>query len=849
MNSSKNSSINRSILVIIIAALLVVAIALTLWAEQYVAMNPTEVEPIVIYDEEGNEVVQEIEVGSTSDEIIKFSLDCGFYSDNQKLYLSAVGENVKRILYTKDGSDPVANGKMYKDGITLKEGKDGNINSYSITACIEYEDETFSETVTRSYFVGSDIFDRFDCLVFSITIDPDHLYNYEDGIFIEGKMRDDWRAANPDIRHSDIVPTDPANWNQRGKASERPAYLEVYEYDGECVISQACGLRIFGGWSRANDQKNMRLYARTEYDEVDNRFRYEFFPEALDSMGNKIDSYKKLALRTGANDMGYAYMRDDMISYLAQQTEVESKHSRPAAVFLNGEYYCFAWCQQVFSTDLLEHKYNLEESEWDILKGCEYMIREDEDNPYWAEAKADWEYLQSFAYEDLTDDAKFEEFCELIDLDNFLTYYAINSYLGNGDWPNNNWKVYRYSLERNEGFEQPILTDEGKDVTDGKWRFMLYDTDFCLGLYNSDAFEKHIYKLFDETYFNVQPNDWVIDVHDDGKKYLRSDLLITLCKREDVRERFISILCDVMNWYYSEDVVREAIDEFNVLRLHEVVEASNIGKANAWSIAGELENMKDWIDTRDYTAPLQIKEAFPDYEAQFRVTVSPTKGAIINVNTISIRPEDFSLKGNYFVGIDIPVSCTVADGYEFEYWTVNDEKIYDEEFVIDGDAYPDGVNIKLFVKQTSAGLRLSEVCYKGSDRDYILIENFSNEALSTKDMVIWDGGNSEPYVLPNATIEPGKTLKLVCPNYSYADALGCVECPFNLKEGETLSIYTQGGEIIDEVYLRDGNDGAAIKLDYLSGEYYEISVHEKTRILEAELPSWGWGGWGGWGGW
>lgn len=848
MNSSKNLKINRSILVTVIAAVLVAAVALTLWAENYVAMNPTEVEPVVIYDEEGNEVVEEPAVGSTQNEVLSFTVESGFYSDTQKLYLRTDDINAERILYTKDGSDPKTEGKLYREGITLKEGDDGSINSYSISACIEYADGTYSDVVTRSYFVGSDIDNRFDCLVFSITIDPEYLYNYENGIFIEGKMRDDFLAANPDF--PDLEPTDPANWNQRGKASERPAYVEIYEYDGECVISQDCGLRIFGGWSRSNDQKNLRLYARTEYDAVNNRFRYEFFPEATDSLGNKMDSYKKLALRACANDAGYSYLRDDMISYLAQATEVESKYSRPAAVFLNGEYYGFAWCQQVFSADLLEHKYNLEESEWDILKGCEYMIREDEDNPYLEEAKADWEYLQSFAYKDLTDDALYEEVASMLDIDNFLTYYAIHSYLGNGDWPNNNWKIFRYSLDRNAELVQPILTEAGEDITDGRWRFMLYDTDFCLGLYGNDAFTKHIYQLFDETYFNLQPEDWYDDVHDQGEKYVRSDLLISLCKREDVRERFMSILCDIKNWYYSYDLVSETIDEFHVWRLHELVEASNNGKANVWSVTRELDSMKEWLDTRDYTAEKQIEDAFPEYNKLYNVNVSPTDGAIININTVSLRPDDYTFKGDYFVGVDVPVSCELADGYEFEYWTVNGEKIYETEFILDGEAYQDGVKIELTVKAVSARLRLSEVCYKGSDSDYIVIGNFTGETLSTKDMVIWDGGNAEPYVLPNATLKSGQTLKLVCPNYSYADALGCIECPFNLKEGETLTLYTQGGEIIDELYLRDGNDGAALKLDSVTGNYSEISVHEKSRIIETEIPTRNWGGgWGGWGNW
>ena len=848
MNAT-NSQSKKMILVVLVVAALVIAIVGTLWAENFVAHNPTKTEPAAVYDEEGNEVAPKVTVGSTNDEPVTFSLESGFYPSNEKLYLSA--EGAVRILYTKDGTDPRIEGKPYKeDGINIKVGDGDAVNSYSISACAEYEDGTMSEVVTRSYFAGSSIAQRYDCLVFSITIDPDYLYNYEDGIFILGKMRDDWLAENPDIHQNDIVPTDPANWNQRGTEGERPAFVEVYEYDGECVISQDCGLRIFGGWSRANDQKNIRLYARSEYDEVNNRFRYEFFPDALDSMGNKITSYKKLALRACANDSGASYLRDDMISYLAQATEIESKYSRPAAVYLNGEYYGFAWCQQVFSTDLLEHTYNLEESEWDILKGCEYMIREDADNPNWAEAKADWEYLQSFAYKDLTDDAIFEELCSMIDLDNFLTYYALESYLGNGDWPNNNWKIFRYSTERNAELTQPVLTEAGEDITDGKWRFMLFDTDFCFGLYGHDAFTKHISWLFDETYFGLFPEDWDDDVHDQGEKYVRSDLLITLCKREDVRERFISIMFDMINWYYSEELVGETIDEFHTLRLHELVAASEMGKANVWSVSRELESMKEWLHTRVTSAKNQLKNSFPDmYDEVYRVKAAPVEGAIINVNTVKINPDDFSFVGNYFEGIEVPVSCVIAQGYEFVSWEVNGEEIFDTEFVISDELFGSKIEIKLNIKCIDSGLRLSEICYKGSNGDYIVIENFGTSDISTQGMIVWDG-NSEAFALPTATVKAGGKLKLVCKNYTYSDALGNIECPFSIKEGETVTLYNADGSVADEVFLRDATSGSAMKLDRFSGEYYEISMHTKSRILEAELPSWGnWGGWGGWGGW
>ena len=65
----------------------------------------------------------------------------------------------------------------------------------------------------------------------------------------------------------------------RGRESEREAYLEILEADGNVVASQKAGIRVYGGWSRANQQKSLKIFARKAYDRVNNKIRYEFFPD------------------------------------------------------------------------------------------------------------------------------------------------------------------------------------------------------------------------------------------------------------------------------------------------------------------------------------------------------------------------------------------------------------------------------------------------------------------------------------------------------------------------------------------------------------------------------------------
>lgn len=84
-------------------------------------------------------------------------------------------------------------------------------------------------------------------MVFSITSDPYNLYDYEYGILVPGKLRDDFIKNNPG---KNIEPPDPANFNLRGRESEREVYLEIFEPDGTVVASQNAGIRVYGGWSK-----------------------------------------------------------------------------------------------------------------------------------------------------------------------------------------------------------------------------------------------------------------------------------------------------------------------------------------------------------------------------------------------------------------------------------------------------------------------------------------------------------------------------------------------------------------------------------------------------------------------
>ena len=89
-----------------------------------------------------------------------------------------------------------------------------------------------------------------------------------------------------------------ANYKQRGKEWERNCHIELNEISAEGnvtnALSQDCGIRIQGNYSRSDLQKGFRLYARKKYGEK--KFKYEVFEGLKNASDETIDSFKTLTL-------------------------------------------------------------------------------------------------------------------------------------------------------------------------------------------------------------------------------------------------------------------------------------------------------------------------------------------------------------------------------------------------------------------------------------------------------------------------------------------------------------------------------------------------------------------------
>ena len=399
---------------------------------------------------------------------------------------------------------------------------------------------------SASYFIITDHSENFTLPVVSIVTDPSALFDYDVGLYVPGKSYYD------NLDWEEIWRTQPANYHLRDL--EIPVWLDFFEADGHQVLGLNAGLRMHGDWSRALVMKSLRLYARDTYDSQD-RFNYAFFPSSLaaDNL-SPINDYKRLLLRS--NQSGQRTFLADSFSntWVADHVAVDLLHNRPAAHFINGEYWGLQHLNERFDEHWLASKYGLPPEEFSYLYatfGLVAHLRQ-------GQPEAEERYAELMAFvrnQDLTDAASFDYLEKQIDLDSLIDYNMVRIFSGDMDGVNKHVIVWR----RNG----PLRPEAGPGL-DGRWRWHTWDFDNALIFPFNDTMT---YFANDRTLdaYSERPITYELDAeyHYTAPWVRDSDstiLLAGLLRNEAFRIRFVNRFADFMNSWYREDILTEGLE-------------------------------------------------------------------------------------------------------------------------------------------------------------------------------------------------------------------------------------------------------------------------------------------------
>ena len=380
--------------------------------------------------------------------------------------------------------------------------------------------------------------------VVTLVTEPDDLFSWETGIYMTGPNA------------SDKEPYYGANY---WKDVEIPATISLFEKDGGGFTS-GCGVKIFGGYSRYEDKKSLACFFRAEYgaSELD----YPLFGEA------GLDTYEAFVLRNCGQDVFWARMRDVMItSLVAEQTTVPVQKYKPVVVYLNGQYFGIHYIREKLNENYVAGNFNVK-AEDVVLCECEGL-----------NSSAYRSLIKYAMNHDMNDPEHYEYVCSRIDVDNYIDYMVAQIWIGNTD--NSNVRFFK--------------------TTEGKWTWILYDTDMSFATANFNSVSRHLNK-------NAIGNNDLTS----------KTLAVCLMNNPEFKDMFLSRMAWQMNHIWTEENVIGRIDEIQALIAQDMVKDCQRWGRTYTYWEKSVETLRKFARIRnDYLIPY-IQDYFDLTEDQLR---------------------------------------------------------------------------------------------------------------------------------------------------------------------------------------------------------------------------------------
>lgn len=600
---------------------------------------------------------------------LSFSLQSGFYPDDVQLEIRCTSRKAT-IYYTLDGSIPDETSLVYTGPMTLTDSNAREDVLMKITGITG--GETFvpevdfptghviravailpngakSAVISGTFFVGYDREALYGNIpIMLLVTDPDGLFNYDTGIYVNGRYHDEWLAQQTAPFDSWQVQ---GNYNQRGDEWERPTSVTFLDWDG-FGFTQEMGMRIKGGATRNHNQKSLRLIAREEYGQKN--VKYELYPDNLQANGEVVDKYKSFTLRNGGNDDEIGKIRDPFITNLADGLRFETAANQPCLAFLNGEYWGLYTLNEEYTDNYIQYHYGID-NENVIMVKCNELAEGKEDGDF----KLYTQMFDFIAYADMSRQVNYDKACTMLDMGSFADYCAVQLYVANQDGPfqNNNWQMWR--VRKPETRTHPYA--------DGKWRMTLYDTDYSSGIYESGG---------NGGWDNLTP------VLEDSAYGRHPALLFkSLSKHPDFRQQFILACCDVRNLYFSRSRTQELLEQMTA-EYHPYRPDHLLRFGPSWTLwdpeefsRNSLNEISTFFTVRYQRFPDILKRVF-DLGTTCTVSVKvsdPAKGMVY----LNGRDVGAPHKSNHKYFTDYPITATVvpAEGAVFVGWKVTSKYV------------------------------------------------------------------------------------------------------------------------------------------------------------------------------
>jgi hypothetical protein len=310
-------------------------------------------------------------------------------------------------------------------------------------------------------------------------------------------------------------------------------------------------------------------------------------------------------------------MRDGfMQSLIIDRMDIDYLAYEPAVCFMNGEYYGIQNLRERSSKDYLYTNYGLDEDE--------FVLFDNETAPSSREYNDFIAYLKN---QNVATESVYEEVKKLIDIDSYMYYMIAETFYANTDWPQNNYKIWKKNIN-------------------GRWRWILFDTDFGFG---------HVEK------FDHNTVRYVFQESDSRITYPLRRLMVN----EQFKQKFLNRFCIQVSSTFSTQRVNAVMDSLSAKIRNEIVYHKQKWGGNNFDT--ELDVLKTFAKQR----PNRLMQFFGSYFFQTSLVIdiymrSNIDGIAFTFNGEPVPDNPVILK--YFKNKDINIEASKVTGYRFKQW-------------------------------------------------------------------------------------------------------------------------------------------------------------------------------------
>jgi len=574
------------------------------------------------------------------------------------------------LRYTTDGSTPSpTNGSISALGqFTISTSRHFRFRLFS-------EDKLPSPVVTRTFIKTSM---AIDLPILAVVGTTKNFYSDSLGIFTKGVN------GRPGMGNADKC-----NWNMDW---ERPAVMSYFTSSGELLFEQEVGVERCGGWSRAWQPWSFKLKSGKEY-EGEKYMEYPFFSE------KPYLKHRALQIRNGGNDNG-CRVRDAFIQQIVATSglNIDYQAYQPIAHYVNGTWKGVINMREPNNKHFVQANYG-----WDSKNLDQFEMSPDSGYVQKCGDKVAFQQLITASKNAANDDV-YKQICEMLDIDEYCNYMAVELFICNGDWPQNNLKGWR------------------PRVDGGRWRFVLFDTDAMDWISSSfSTFAGKQTYTFDYLY-------------DSSTRYTKEiemvTLFLNLLNNDTFRKKFIDTFCLVTASVFEPSRCKEII---NRLANRVAPTQSLYNNDSPWNTANSMISA---FSSSRQTQMINQMRNYGKMKLTSKVAQEGSFQANINEARLTFNGEPIlngKFSGKFFSPLTIEASAPA--GYSFTGWkqmTSNTSSLFPTnttwKYYDKGSLDNTGWQTETYNDQSWSSGKAPLGYYTGGSRDYQTTLNYGSDA-------------------------------------------------------------------------------------------------------------------------